>query len=159
MVYLVGPETSTGFADGAGTVIFSGVPAGSYLPCGFAFGGVTGCGENLLVDNGQELQADLNLGQGGYIDIYLDEDDGSGAKSSVAVAAAKRGPRIEVRTAGGFDISSMLFMASPPQPFSEGIRIGPLRADDYTVSVTTEAGARQGHVQVYEGESSSLDLR
>jgi protocatechuate 3,4-dioxygenase beta subunit len=158
MVYLVGIETSTGFADTGGTVTFSGVSAGSYLPCGFVFGGTTGCGQNLMVDNGEQLQADLNLGQGGYVDIYLSDDDNVGTKSGVVVAAAYRGPIIQVTT-GGFDISSMLNMASPPQPTSEGVRIGPLRADDYTVSVITEAGPRQGQIRVREGETVSLDLR
>jgi hypothetical protein len=31
-VYLVGPETSTGFTDGGGFATFSGIPAGSYRP-------------------------------------------------------------------------------------------------------------------------------
>jgi protocatechuate 3,4-dioxygenase beta subunit len=160
MAFLVGLVGPPGFADTSGTVTFSGVPAGSYLPCGFVFGGVTGCGENLMVDNGDQLQADLDLGQGGYVEIYLsDESEGFGTKSGLAVAAAKRLPRIDVITASGFVISSLLNQASPPQPFGEGIRIGPLRADDYTVSVMTDAGPRQGHVQVYEGEISSLDLR
>jgi hypothetical protein len=160
LAYLVGPfEMSPGFADTSGTVTFSGVPAGSYLPCGSVIGGATGCGENLMVDNGEQLQADLNLGQGGYVDIYLRDDYDVGTKSGVVVAAAQRAPQIQVLTGGGFDISSMLFMASPAQPFSEGIRIGPLRADDYTVSVMTETGPMQGYVQVREGEEVSLDLR
>jgi hypothetical protein len=50
-------------------------------------------------------------------------------------------------------------MASPPQQMSGGIRIGPLQADDYIVSVATEAGPRQGQVRVREGEGVSLDLR
>jgi hypothetical protein len=112
-----------------------------------------------MVDNGEQLQADLNLGQGGYVDIYLRDDYDVGTKSGVVVAAAQRAPQIQVLTGGGFDISSMLFMASPAQPFSEGIRIGPLRADDYTVSVMTETGPMQGYVQVREGEEVSLDLR
>jgi hypothetical protein len=159
-VYLVGPETSTGFTDGGGLATFSGIPAGSYRPCGIAYGGATGCGPSLLVDNGEQLQAQLDLGQGGYVDIYLsDDNNGFSAKSSVAVAAATRGPSIRVMTADGVDLSSLLFMASPPQQTRDGIRLGPLQADDYVVSVTTEAGPRQGHVKVREGEGVSLDLR
>ena len=75
------------------------------------------------------------------------------------VAAAKRGPSIRVMTADGVDLSSLLFMASPPQETSVGVRIGPLQADDYIVSVSTAAGPRQGQVRVREGEEASLDLR
>jgi hypothetical protein len=39
------------------------------------------------------------------------------------------------------------------------VRIGPLQADDYIVSVSTEVGLRQGQVEVREGEGASLDLR
>jgi protocatechuate 3,4-dioxygenase beta subunit len=159
-VYLVGPETSTGFTDGGGFATFSGIPAGSYRPCGIAYGGATGCGPSLLVDNGEQLQAQLDLGQGGYVDIYLD-DYGSDlrSKSTVVVAAATRGPSIRVMTADGVDLSSLLFMASPPQRMSGGVRIGPLQADDYIVMVNTESGPRQGQVHVREGEGVSLDLR
>jgi protocatechuate 3,4-dioxygenase beta subunit len=158
--YLVGPETSTGFTDGGGFAMFSGIPAGSYRPCGIAYGGATGCGPNLVVDNGEQLQAQLDLGRGGYVDIYLD-DSGSGlrSKSAVAVAASARGPSIRVMTADGVDLSGLLFMASPPQRMNGGVRIGPLQADDYIVSVSTEAGPRQGQVRVREGEGVSLDLR
>jgi len=159
MVYLVGPETSIGFADGGGLATFSGVPAGSYRPCGMVIGGATGCAPNLLVDNGEQLQAQLDLGQGGYIDIYLDDNaNGIRAKAGVAVSASNRGPRIHITTSG-VDITGLLFMASPPQQMSGGVRIGPLRADDYIVSVNTEAGPRQGQVRVREGEGVSLDLR
>ncbi len=159
-VYLVGPETSTGFTDGSGLATFSGIPAGSYRPCGTAYGGATGCGPNLLVDNGEQLQAQLDLGQGGYVDIYLDDSaNGIRAKAGVVVAAANRGPSIRVATADGVDISSLLLMASPPQQMSGGIRIGPLQADDYIVWVNTEAGPRQGQVRVRDGEGVSLDLR
>jgi len=159
-VYLVGPETSTGFTDGGGFATFSGIPAGSYRPCGIAYGGATGCGPNLVVDNGEQLQASLDLGQGGYVDIYLD-DRGNGlhAKKSVVTTASARGPSIRVMTADGVDLSSLLLMASPPQRMSGGVRIGPLQADDYIVSVITEAGPRQGQVRVREGEGVSLDLR
>jgi len=159
-VYLVGPETSTGFTDGGGLATFSGIPAGSYRPCGIAYGGATGCGPSLMVDNGEQLQAQLDLGLGGYVDIYLDDDaNGIRAKRGVVVAASARGPSIRVMTADGVDLSSLLFMASPPQQMSGGIRIGPLQADDYVVSVNTEAGPRQGQVRVREGEGVSLDLR
>jgi protocatechuate 3,4-dioxygenase beta subunit len=159
-VYLVGPETSTGFTDGGGLATFSGIPAGSYRPCGIAYGGATGCGQTLLVGNGDQLQAQLDLGRGGYVDIYLDDDaNGFDAAKGIAVAASKRGPSIRVMTADGVDLSSLLFMASPPRQTSGGLRIGPLQADEYIVSVTTEVGLRQGQVQVREGEGVSLDLR
>jgi hypothetical protein len=159
-VYLVGPETSTGFTDGGGLATFSGIPAGSYRPCGIAYGGATGCGQTLLVDNGEQLQAQLDLGRGGFVDIYLDDDaNGFAAAKGVALAASKRGPSIRVMTADGVDLSSLLFMASPPQQTSVGVRIGPLQADDYIVSVSTEVGLRQGQVEVREGEGASLDLR
>jgi hypothetical protein len=62
-------------------------------------------------------------------------------------------------TADGVDLSSLLFMASPPQETNAGVRIGPLQADDYVVSVNTAVGPRQGQVRVREGEGVSLDLR
>jgi hypothetical protein len=165
-VYLVGPETSTGFTDNGGFATFSGIPAGTYRPCGIAYGGATGCGPNLLVDNGEQLQAQLDLGRGGYVDVYLDDSGSSfrsihskAAKAAVATAAATHGPSIRVMTADGVDLSSLLIMASPPQQIHGGVRIGPLQADDYIVSVNTEAGPRQGQVRVREGEGVSLDLR
>ncbi len=159
-VYLVGPETSTGMTDGGGFATFSGIPAGSYRPCGIAYGGATGCGPSLMVDNGEQLQAQLDLGQGGYVDIYLDDNmSGIHAKRGVAMAASTRGPSIRVMTADGVDLSSLLFMANPPQQMSGGVRIGPLQADDYIVSVNTEVGLRQGQVRVRDGEGVSLDLR
>ena len=160
MVYLVGPETSTSFADGGGLATFSGVPAGSYRPCGMAYGGATGCGSNLMVDNGEQLRAQLDLGLGGYVEIYLDDNaSGIRAKQSVVTTASTRGPSIRVMTSDGVDISSLLIMASPPQQINGGVRIGPLRADDYIISVNTEAGPRQGQVRVREGEGVALDLR
>ena len=153
----VGPETSTGFTDNGGLATFSGIQAGSYRPCGSAYGGATGCGPDLSVDNGDQLQAQLDLGQGGFIDVYLsDENNGFAAKRMVA---AKRGPQIRITTFDGVDLTSMLLMASPPQEMSGGIRIGPLQADDYIVTVSTGAGPRSGQVTVYEGDWSSLDLR
>jgi len=138
-VYLVGPETTTGFTDGAGLATFVGVMAG--------------CGTDLLVDNGDEVQAALDLGRGGYVDVYL-----SAAKGLVQ-GTAKRVPSVRVMTTDGVDLSSLLFMASPPQPTSGGLRIGPLQADNYIVVIGTEAGQRQGQVTVREGEPSELDLR
>jgi hypothetical protein len=53
----------------------------------------------------------------------------------------------------------MLQMASPPQAIGGGVRIGPLQPDDYIIIVNTEAGPREGHVRVREGEPTELDLR
>jgi len=89
-VYLVGPQTETGFTDGGGFAAFSGITAGSYRPCGFAYGGATGCGPNLSVDDGDQLQAQLDLGRGGYVDVYLT------AAKSLAADASKRGPSVRV---------------------------------------------------------------
>jgi hypothetical protein len=163
-VYLVGPETSTGFTDGGGLATFSGIPAGSYRPCGIAYGGATGCGPNLMVDDGQQLEAHLDLGQGGYVDIYFSDSESSISSSStksvgVMMAASRRGPAVRVMTADGVDLSSLLFMASPPQPTADGVRIGPLQEDDYIISVGTAAGTLQGQVTVREGVPSELDLR
>jgi len=152
-VYLVGPQTETGFTDGGGFASFSGISAGSYRPCGFAYGGATGCGPALSVSDGDELQAQLDLGRGGYVDVFLT------AAKSLAADGAKRGPSVRVMTADGVDLSSLLFMANPPQPTEGGVRIGPLQADDYIISVGTDAGPRQGQVSVREGEPVELDLR
>ena len=152
-VYLVGPQTETGFTDGGGFASFSGITAGSYRPCGFAYGGATGCGPNLSVDDGDQLQAQLDLGRGGYVDVYLT------AAKSLAADASKRGPSVRVMTTDGVDLSSLLIMASPPQPISGGVRVGPLQADDYFISVATDTGPRQGQVSVREGEPVELDLR
>ena len=161
-VYLVGPETSTGFTDGGGLATFSGLSAGSYRPCGFAYGGATGCGADLFVDDGDRLQAELDLGRGGYVDVWIDSSAGAAANSTKAVSdtvSSRRGPSVRVKTADGVDISSLLIMASPPQPIGGGVRIGPLQADDYIISVNTDAGPRQGQVQIREGEPTELDLR
>lgn len=156
-VYLVGPETSTGFTDGGGLATFSGISAGSYRPCGFAYGGATGCGPDLYVDDGDRLQAQLDLGHGGYVDVWIDSS--AGAKAGSVTGSLKRGPSVRVTTADGVDISSLLIMASPPQPIGGGVRIGPLQADDYLISVGTDAGPRQGQVRIREGEPTELDLR
>ncbi len=154
-VYLVGPQTSTGFTDSGGLATFSGITAGSYRPCGFAYGGATGCGQALMVDDGERVQANLDLGVGGYVDVYL-----GSAKGLAAPTAAKnrRGPDVRVMTTDGVDLSSLLFMASPPQPTSGGVRIGPLQADDYIIAVTTESGSRQGQIRVEEGVPVELEL-
>ena len=159
-VYLVGPETSTGFTDGGGLATFSGIQAGSYRPCGIAYGGATGCGPNLLVDNGERVEAHLDLGQGGYVDIYLSDDrNGVSSAKGLVMAAVKRGPSVRVMTADGVDLSSLLFMANPPQPTAGGLRIGPLQADDYIISVGTASGSLQGQVTVVDGAPTELDLR
>jgi hypothetical protein len=62
-------------------------------------------------------------------------------------------------TSDGVDISSLLIMSSPPRPIGGGIRIGPLQADDYIISVGTESGPRQGQVSIRDGEPTELDLR
>jgi hypothetical protein len=157
-VYLVGPETATGFTDGGGLATFSGIPAGSYRPCGFAYGGATGCGVDLMVDRGEDVQAQLDLGRGGYVDVWFEDSRSSAKVSGGARAAAARGPAVRIMTADGIDISSLLFMASPPQAIGGGVRIGPLQADEYIISVTTPTGPRQGQVRVREGEPAALDL-
>jgi hypothetical protein len=155
-VYLVGPETSTGFTDGGGLATFSGISAGSYRPCGFAYGGATGCGENLYVDDGDRLQAQLDLGRGGYVDVWIGSSDG--ATASAEGNTKRRAPSVRVMTADGVDISSLLIMSSPPRSIGGGVRIGPLQADDYIISVGTDSGPRQGQVRVREGEPTELDL-
>jgi protocatechuate 3,4-dioxygenase beta subunit len=155
-VYLVGPETSTGFTDGGGLASFSGISAGSYRPCGFAYGGATGCGENLFVDDGDRLQAQLDLGRGGYVDVWVGSSNG--ATASATAGLSKRGPSVRVTTADGVDITSLLQMSSPPRPIGGGVRIGPLQSDDYIISIGTENGQRQGQVHIREGEPTELDL-
>jgi len=155
-VYLVGPETSTGFTDGGGLATFSGISAGSYRACGFAYGGATGCGENLFVDDGDRLQAQLDLGRGGYVDVWVGSS--AGAKAGSTADVSKRGPSVRVMTSDGVDLTSLLTMASPPRPIDGGVRIGPLQADDYIISVGTENGPRQGQVRIREGEPTELDL-
>lgn len=152
-VYLVGPRTETGLTDAGGFASFSGVTAGSYRPCGFAYGGATGCGPNLAIDDGDELHAQLDLGRGGYVNIFTP------AAKSMAAHGAKRGPSVRVMTTDGVDLSSLLIMASPPHPIFGGVRVGPLQADDYSFSVDTHVGQRQGRVSVREGEAVELDLR
>jgi protocatechuate 3,4-dioxygenase beta subunit len=156
-VYLVGPETSTGFTDGGGLATFSGITAGSYRPCGFAYGGATGCGENLFVDDGDRLQAQLDLGRGGYVDVWVGSSNGATAGGTASLS--KRGPSVRVMTADGVDITSLLQMSNRPRPINGGVRIGPLQSDDYIISVVTEAGPRQGQIRVREGEPTELDLR
>ena len=50
-------------------------------------------------------------------------------------------------------------MASPPRQTAGGLRVGPLQADDYVITVNTEGGPRHGQVTVREGDASELDLR
>jgi hypothetical protein len=157
-VYLVGPVTSTGFTDSGGLATFSGITAGSYRPCGFAYGGATGCGAALSVDDGEQLQASLDLGIGGFVDVYLGSAKSSQASSAAVAAKGRRGPDVRVMTMDGVDLSSLLFMASPPQPTPGGVRIGPLQADDYIIVVSTESGPRQGQVRVQEGVPVELEL-
>jgi protocatechuate 3,4-dioxygenase beta subunit len=144
-VYLVGADTATSFTDGSGLATFSDVEAGPYRPCGIAYGGATGCGTDLHVDDGDQLQAELQLGHGGYVDVLLGTE--------------KRRPAISVVTADGVDLSSLLFMASPPQPLPGGLRVGPLQADDYIISISTAEGPRQGMVSIREEAPIELDLR
>jgi hypothetical protein len=157
-VYLVGPETSTGFTDSGGLATFSGITAGAYRPCGFAYGGATGCGQELLVDNGDQVQANLDLGVGGYVDVFLGGGYGLTGSTAVAPAKSRRGADVRVMTVDGVDLSSLLFMASPPQPTAGGVRVGPLQADDYIIIITTDSGPRQGQVRVQEGVPVELDL-
>ena len=159
-VYLVGPETTTGFTDGGGLATFSGVAAGSYRPCGFAYGGATGCGSDLQVDRGEHMQAKLELGRGGYVDVYLSSAKmQASATTASSAATAKRLPSVRVMTADGVDVSGLLFMSSPPQALPGGIRIGPLQADDYVISIGSGSGPLQGLVSVRDGEPTELDLR
>jgi protocatechuate 3,4-dioxygenase beta subunit len=160
-VYLVGPETATGFTDTGGLATFAGVAAGSYRPCGIAYGGATGCGAGLSVDRGEQLQARLELGRGGWVDIVLEAGDGAAADVAKRAGSepAKRMPQVRVMTADGVDLSGLLFMASPPQPTAGGLRIGPLQADEYLISVAGPAGSLQGRVRVVDGQPAELDLR
>jgi hypothetical protein len=117
----------------------------------------------LSVDDGDQLQASLDLGIGGYVDVYLGGSkglEGVSAGGAVGAGAAKsrRGPDVRVMTMDGVDLSSLLFMASPPQPTPGGVRIGPLQADEYIIVVSTESGPRQGQVRVQDGVPVELEL-
>jgi hypothetical protein len=53
----------------------------------------------------------------------------------------------------------MLMMVSPPIPGPEGVRIGPLKVDNYRITVAMAEGTRQGTISTTEGETAVLDLR
>jgi hypothetical protein len=53
----------------------------------------------------------------------------------------------------------MLMMVSPPIPGPDGVRIGPLKADDYQITVVMPEGTRRGTVSAIEEETTVLDLR
>lgn len=144
-VYLVGAETMTGFTDDLGIASFSGVEPGRHRPCAAAFGGAVGCGPDVSLDRGDRREVALELGSGGFVDVLL--------------GPMERSPALRVLTADGIDITSMLMMVSPPIPGPDGVRIGPLKADDYRITVAMAAGPRQGTVTAVDGEDAVLDLR
>jgi len=144
-VYLVGAGTRTGFTDDLGVAGFSGTDAGRYRPCAAAYGGASGCGDELDLSNGDRRQSSLELGSGGLVEVRL--------------GPMERTPALRVITADGIDVTSLLMMVSPPLPGPEGIRVGPLKADDYRISVVMAEGVRQGSVAAIEGETVELDLR
>ncbi len=144
-VYLVGATTLTGFTDSQGIAVFTGVEAGRYRPCAAAYGGAAGCGAELAVDDGDRRDAAVELGRGGVIDVLL--------------GPVERTPAMRVLTADGIDLTSLLMMVSPPLPGPDGVRIGPLRADDYRVVVTRAGITREGTVATVEHDTVTLDLR
>jgi len=77
----------------------------------------------------------------------------------VLLGPVERLPSLRVLTADGIDLTSMLMMVSPPQTGPQGIRLGPLRDDDYQIVVTTASGPRQGMIGTTDGETVELDLR
>mgnify|MGYP000373275787 CR=1 FL=1 len=79
---------------------------------------------------------------------------GGAGRLALEPAAAARGPAVRIMTADGIDISSLLFMASPPQAIGGGVRIGPLQADEYIISVGSDAGQLQGRVSVNESDEA-----
>ncbi len=144
-VYLVGAETLTGFTDAQGTTGFTGIEPGRYRPCAASFGGGAGCGSEVELDNGDRRDLVLDLGRGGVVDVLL--------------GPMERLPALRVMTADGIDLTSMLMMVSPPMPGPDGVRIGPLKADDYQISVVMPEGTRRGTVSAIEEETTVLDLR
>jgi hypothetical protein len=144
-VYLVGSDTRTGFTDDIGTASFSGLEPGRYRPCAAAYGGAAGCGPEIALDRGDRRELTLELGGGGFVDVLL--------------GPMERAPTLRVLTADGIDITSMLMMVSPPIPGPDGVRIGPLKADDYRITVVVAGGPRQGSAAAVEGEQTVLDLR
>ncbi len=144
-VYLVGAETSTGFTDAQGIAGFTGVEPGRCRPCAAAYGGAAGCGLEIVLERGDRRDLVLDLGRGGVVEVLL--------------GPMERLPALRVMTSDGIDLTSMLMMVSPPMPGPDGVRIGPLKADDYRITVAMAAGARQGDVGAKEGETAVLDLR
>lgn len=144
-VYLVGADTLTGFTDDVGAAGFTGIEAGRYRPCAAAYGGAAGCGPEINLADGDRRETGLELGQGGFVEVLL--------------GPMERTPALRVLTADGIDLTSMLMMVSPPLPGPEGIRIGPLKADQYRIVVVMPEGTRQGAVGASEGETTTLDLR
>ncbi len=144
-VYLVGAETLTGFTDDLGGAGFVGVAAGRYRPCAAAYGGATGCGPELELADGERREVVLDLGRGGLVEVLL--------------GPMERSPALRVTTADGIDLTSLLQMVSPPLPGPEGVRLGPLRADSYRITVASPAGPREGATTAREGETTTLDLR
>jgi hypothetical protein len=144
-VYLVGAATVTGFTDGQGIASFTGIEPGRYRACAAAYGGAIGCSDEIPLDDGDRRESVFELGRGGLVDVLI--------------GPMERAPALRVRTADGIDLTSMLMMVAPPIPGPDGIRIGPLRGDDYHIVVETASGPRQGTIGVGEGEVVELDLR
>ncbi len=144
-VYLVGAETLTGFTDAQGTAGFVGIEPGRYRPCAAAYGGGAGCGPEVELDDGDRRELLLDLGSGGIVNVLL--------------GPMERLPALRVMTADGIDLTSMLMMVSPPMPGPEGVRIGPLKVDNYRITVAMPEGTRQGMISANEEETTVLDLR
>jgi hypothetical protein len=144
-VYLVGAGTMTGFTDDLGVAGFTGVEAGRYRPCAAAYGGAAGCGPEIELADGDRREVVLELGRGGHIDVLL--------------GPMERSPGLRVLTTDGIDLTSMLMMVSPPLPGPDGVRLGPLKVDDYRITVAMPEGPRQGSITAVEGETAVLDLR
>ena len=144
-VYLVGADTMTGFTDSQGIAGFSGIEPGRYRPCAAAYGGAAGCGPEIELDDGDRRDLVLDLGRGGSVDVLL--------------GPMERLPALRVMTADGIDLTSMLMMVSPPMPGPDGVQIGPLKADEYRITVAMPEGPRQGTVGAADGETVELDLR
>ncbi len=144
-VYLVGAETLTAFTDSQGAAGFSGVEPGRYRACAAAYGGAAGCGPELDLNDGDRREQVLDLGSGGRVDVLL--------------GPMERPPALRVMTADGIDLTSMLMMVSPPMPGPDGVKIGPLKPDDYRITVAMPEGSRQGTISATEKETAVLDLR
>jgi hypothetical protein len=144
-VYLVGAATRTGFTDDLGVADFTGIDAGRYRPCAAAFGGAAGCGAEIDLSDGDRAESAVDLGRGGFIEVRL--------------GPMERAPALRVLTADGIDLTSMLMMVSPPVPGPEGVHIGPLKTDEYRITVAMAEGHRQGSIATSENETVVLDLR